>query len=520
MTAARVVARRDDEWSGAAVRRFTRRATAARADTSWATQVGDALSAVTSAGIAVALCGGAVSSLREQIAARPPATAAVLPGGLTGAAVAVALAAGLVALFARLGPVSATPATAAWWLTLPAGRRGLLRGELRRVVLLAVASALAVGLPVVLTLTRTLGGVLTGLAAGGLLAVLAVGALVVRQAGDGGRWAPRVAGAVSVLALVGPAATGCVVAALGGQLPDGGPAALPGPLTAGVLLGALLGAAVLAVVLADRRLVTLAAGTLRASGETVQYATASVFSMDTRELGRALRPSVRRPKRRLSWRWVRAPWHAVVAGDLAVLTRSPARWGQVLLGAALPVLAARTRGLAELPALVAVAVVLGWGIAATALGEPSRRATASPAADRTLPLDAAVVVRARAVLPLAVLVLICGTSALLVGQGAGSALGWLALGVAAAPAWAGATVRAGYRPDLDWSGPVLASPMGAVPTGVSATLVRGPDVGVLGTVPVALALLLGAVPPVLIAVQLVWSLALLAFAVETARPKR
>jgi hypothetical protein len=43
---------------------------------------------------------------------------------------------------------------------------------------------------------------------------------------------------------------------------------------------------------------------------------------------------------------------------------------------------------------------------------------------------------------------------------------------------------------------------------------------VLGTVPVALALLLGAVPPVLIAVQLVWSLTLLAFAVETARPKR
>jgi hypothetical protein len=192
----------------------------------------------------------------------------------------------------------------------------------------------------------------------------------------------------------------------------------------------------------------------------------------------------------------------------------------VLLGAALPVLAARTRGLAELPVLVAVAVVLGWGIAATALGEPSRRAAAAPAADRTLPLDAAVVVRARAVLPLAVLVLICGTSALLVGQGAGSALGWLALGVAAAPAWAGATVRAGYRPDLDWSGPVLASPMGAVPTGVSATLVRGPDVGVLGTVPVALALLLGAVPPVLIAVQLFWSLTLLAFAVQTARPKR
>jgi hypothetical protein len=59
--------------------------------------------------------------------------------------------------------------------------------------------------------------------------------------------------------------------------------------------------------------------------------------------------------------------------------------------------------------------------------------------------------------------------------------------------------------------------MGAVPTGVSATLVRGPDVGLLGTAPVALALLLGAAPWTLVAAQLAWSLALGAFAVGTAQ---
>src|SRR3954454_21038789 len=101
--------RRDDEWSGTAVRRFTRRATAARADTGCLTRAGDLLSGLTSAGIAVAVCGGAVSGLREQIAARPSAGSAVLPGTLTAGAAALGLAAGLVALFARLGPVSATP---------------------------------------------------------------------------------------------------------------------------------------------------------------------------------------------------------------------------------------------------------------------------------------------------------------------------------------------------------------------------------------------------------------------------
>jgi hypothetical protein len=515
-TAALVPARREDEWSGAAVRRFTRRATAALADTSWISRTGDLLSGLTSAGIFVALCGGTVSSLREQIAARPSAGSAVLPGGLTAAAVAVAVVGGLVALFARLGPVSATPATAAWWLPLPAGRRGLLRGELRRVLVLAAATAVVVGVPVVLTMTRTLDGVLAGLAAGGLLAVVAVGVLVVRQAGGAGRWVPGLAGAVTVLAVAGPAAIGCLAAAVGARVPWGAGWSSSAPLTGGVLIG-LLAVAVVSVLAADRRLGSLPAGALRASGETVQYATASVFSLDTRELGRALRTTVRRPRRRPAWRWVRDPWHAVVAGDLAVLTRSPVRWGQLLLGAALPVLAARTQGPAELPALMAVAVVLGWGIAATALGEPSRRASAAPAADRALPMGAAAVVRARALVPVAVLAVVCGISALLVGQGTGSAAAWLALGVAAAPAWAGAAVRAGYRPDLDWSGPVLASPMGAVPVGVSATLLRGPDVGVLGTV---LALLLGSVPPVLIGVQLLWSLALAAFAVETARPKR
>ena len=177
-----VLARTAEEWEGAEVRRFTRRATAARADTRWWTRLGDLTSGLTSAAIAVAVCGGLVSGLREQIAARPPVSSVVLPGGLTATAVAVAVAAGLVALFARLGPVSATPGVAAWWLPLPAGRRGLLRGELRRGAGLAVAAAVVVALPVVLTWTRTPGGVLAGLAAGGLLAVLAVGVLVVRQA--------------------------------------------------------------------------------------------------------------------------------------------------------------------------------------------------------------------------------------------------------------------------------------------------------------------------------------------------
>jgi hypothetical protein len=66
---------------------------------------------------------------------------------------------------------------------------------------------------------------------------------------------------------------------------------------------------------------------------------------------------------------------------------------------------------------------------------------------------------------------------------------------------------------------VVSSPIGPLPSGVGATLVRGPDLGILGTAPLAVGLLLGQAPPVLIAVQLGWSLALAALAVETARPR-
>ncbi|HEV7726817.1 MAG TPA: DUF6297 family protein [Modestobacter sp.] len=469
----------------------------------------------------VGVLAGVLSRLRERIAARPPVEAAVLPGAVTAVVAALVLAGGVVGVLARLGPVSATPATAAWWLPLPAGRRGLLRGELRRVGLLAMVAAVSVALPVLLAgpAAPTASGVLLGVAAAALLAAAVVGGLVVLQSSGHTRWVPTVAGGVATVAVVVPAAAASMGAALGRELADG--TVLPALSTAGtaaVLAGTVL-LAVLALVTADRRLGLLPAGALRDRGETVQYASASAVSLDTRELGRALGTVVRTPRRPRTWSWVASPERAVVAADLAVLTRSPWRWGQLAVGAALPVLAARTRGLGELPPLVAVTAVLGWGLAAVALGEPSRRAHASPAADRALPLAAKAVVRARAVVPAAVLGVVCGVSALLVGQGAGSPWGWLALGIAAAPAWAGAAVRGGYRPDLDWSGPVVASPFGPLPTGVGATLVRGPDLGVVGTVPFAVALLLGEAPPVLVAVQLAWSLGLAALAVETARPK-
>ena len=118
---------------GAAVRRWTRRATAARAQTTLGERLSDAWGGLVTAGIGVAVAGGSLASLRERIAlAGAPVTGTTLPAPLTSAALALVALACVVVVLARLGPVSATPAAAAWWLPLPADRRGLLRGELLR----------------------------------------------------------------------------------------------------------------------------------------------------------------------------------------------------------------------------------------------------------------------------------------------------------------------------------------------------------------------------------------------------
>ncbi|MCW2703334.1 MAG: hypothetical protein JWQ37_1329 [Blastococcus sp.] len=123
--------------------------------------------------------------------------------------------------------------------------------------------------------------------------------------------------------------------------------------------------------------------------------------------------------------------------------------------------------------------------------------------------------------PALVLTVVCGGSGLLVGLGSSSPLAWAALALAAVPAWTAAALRGAYRPDLDWSGPVVATPMGVLPAGIGATLVQGIDVGVVGTLPIVAVVLIGADPsPVVVGVQFAWASCLAAGAlVRLARPR-
>ena len=510
MTAAEVRAVPELELTGPAVRRFTRRAAAARAETSIWARLGDVVGTLTSILVVVAVVGGSLARLRSRMSGtRPTLPGATVPAGVTVAAVAVLSLAALLVVLDRLGPLSSTPAAAAWWLPLPAGRRGLLRGELARIAAAVAAVTVLLALPVVLAAPGKpeAGATVQGLGWVAGTALLAVGATAVLQVrGRSGRLA-GVAGAVAVAVAVLSAVASVVAASGSGRF---APPALPhlrtwtaaAPVAVGVVL----------LLLADRGLDRLSAAQLLAGGRTAQYATASVLSLDTRELGRALSARQRAPRR--GWRFGRVtrPWSAVVAGDLAILSRGRWQLGQLVVAAAVPVVAGRTAGLRALPWLVWGCCLLGWALAAVAAGHPARQAQAAPALDRMLPLSAADVIRARALLPLVATGVVCTLTAALLGIGTGDVVLWALLGLAVAPAWAAAAVRGAYRPELDWSAPLLSTPFGPVPTGVAATVVQGLDAGLAGSVPVAVALIQGAPTPGLVVGQAVWSVVVAAAA--------
>jgi hypothetical protein len=445
--------------------------------------------------------------VRVSIATRPPTAVPALSATATVAVASVVAVAGMISVLDRLGPISASPAAAAWWLPLPADRRGLLRGELIRltgtgvVVTASMAGTLALASGDRVSAREVAGTVLGAAATASAL----VGAAVLLQTrGLGGRLA-ALAGTLAVVVSAVAVALTAVPGALSStdwQLPSPG-------------LPWVLGATALAVVLgvvADHGLGRLGAGQLRAVGATSSYAAASALSLDTRELGRALATSPRRTSRRSArFRRVTRPWQAIAAADLTLMGRSPGQLGRLVVATAVAVLAARTEGIDRLPVAVWVGMSLGWLAAAVAVGHPARQAQAQPALDRLLPLSPSGVLAARSMTPALLLALVCGVSGGLIGLGSGAGPAWTMLALASVPSWVAASLRGAYRPELDWSGPVMSTPMGVVPVGVAATLLAGLDVGVLGALPLGGVLLVGGRPSgLLVAVQLGWSTVLAA----------
>lgn len=498
---------------GRSIRRFTSATTSRRAGAGVGELLGDVYYAaiMTAIGIGVAL--GVAGTLREAL---PDATASgsattvwSMPGLSLPAlvvAVVVGLAGVVLSLSGRLGPVSAGGPEATWWLPLPVERRGLLRPAVWRVPAgAALVSGVVVGVLDAGVLAAPGRRVVSTVLAAALGAAVVVLVASLGQTLDVSRRATSVAGD---LVLVG-AVVLAVVSGVAGWRPDGLPEVSLLAL-AGLLVVA--GALVLAV---DRGLGRIPSRSLRAGGAVASQALGAVVSLDTRELGRVLTDaSLPRRRRAARLRAVRGPVSALVVADALVVLRSPRRLALLTATALVPALVGTAPQLAG-PVGFGIALVVGGSVATTTAAEGARRAEMAPVLDRLLPLAARDVRRVRMLVPAAVMTAWSAVAFGVVGLWHGDVAGWLALGVAAVPVWAGAAVRAAYRPAPDWSGPLVATPVGAVPTGVTAVLARGPDVLALGLVPVLVSLLLARVHLEVVLVQTVLSAVVVAVATST-----
>jgi hypothetical protein len=481
------------------IRRYTAAVARGRSGAGLGGVLGDVYYAVITTAIGLGVALGVAGQLRETL---PHVPDQALGSGIslpTVVAVCAVVVAGVVlSLAARLGPVGAEGAEATWWLGLPVDRRGLLRPALLR---LPIVCGLVAGLVVALLD----GGLLADHGIGhvlrlGLTAALVSGALVLLAGLAQTRQVRRGVTALIGDLVIAAAPVLALVAALAGwrvqALPDV-------PWWVIVLLAVLVAGT---GVLLDRRLGRIRGRDLREGGSVATQASGALVSLDSRELGRALTDSASKPRRRRArrMRTVRGPVSAIVVADLTVLLRSPRHVVQLVVSALVPVVVVITPQLAGALG-VGIAVLVSGYVGMLATSEGARRAEMAPIVDRLLPMSAKDVRRVRLIVPGVAMLVWSAVAYAAIGRWEGDPLMWLALGLVSTPVWAGAALRAAYRPSPNWEGPLVATPMGALPGGVAAVLSRGPDVAVLGLIPVVIAVALGTVSPTLLVVQAAFS---------------
>lgn len=477
------------------IRRYTAAVARNRSGAGLGEVLGDVYYAVltTAVGIGVAL--GVAGQLRAALPHVPdPALSTGVSLPTVVAVFSVVVAGTVLTLAARLGPVGAGGAESTWWLGMPVDRRGLLRPSSLRLPLVSglVGGAIVALLDGGLLADHGVGHVLR---LGGTAALICAGLVVLAGLAQGGGVPRRSTAMVGDLVIaVAPVLT------LGAALAGWRIAALP---DVPVWLMAVLAVAVAGLGWwQDIRLGRIRGRDLRESGSIATQASGAIVSMDSRELGRALSASAVRQRRRRARRMhtVRGPRSAVVVADATALLRSPRHLVQLVVSALVPVVVVITPQLAGALG-VALAVVVSGYVGMLATGEGARRAELAPVIDRLLPLSAKQVRRARLVVPAVVMLVWSVAAFAAIGRWEGDLWPWVLLGAVSSPVWAGASLRAAYRPAPNWEGPLVATPMGALPGGVAGVLSRGPDIAVLGMVPVLISVALGSVLPVVLMVQ-------------------
>lgn len=477
--------------AGRDLRRLTRRAIAAHGGGKPGAVLEDVYTALLALAISIALIGGVAAEVAGSLRETP----GVRAGAEWFAWGALALVLGMVlGLAGRIGPIFLGAGYASWWLAAPVDRRGLLRPRLLTLAAVAFGVGAVTGIPIAILMGGFRLEVVTAVAA--LTALMATVAAVLQVRGRFRAVAPVGDGLVA-LALA-PLAVGII-------------AGRPGPTAPwGVIAGAALAGAAACGVAADLSMERISGARVRERGLIAAGINSSARSFDTRELGFLLGASAAtswRTRASRSFRRIAGPVPALVVSEVMQLARTPRHLIQFLIGALIPLLVSFA-GWGTWALLLAT--LFGGLLSASALGGPARQAYQAPVIDSLWPLSQRAVRWSRTIAPGAAMML-WAAGVLPVAVGTVSPA-WYLLALLAGPVFAAGILRSAYRKPVDWSAPLITTPDGqAIPPGAFSALSVGPDLIILGGLPLWLAIGVFGPAPALLLTQLVTSgLALLA----------
>lgn len=412
------------------------------------------------------------------------------PGLVQAIALALAVAAGAM-LALRIGPAGLPAAGVRWWAPTTADRAGLAAPSVVRTVLVAVAAGLLVGGVPAAFVGVGIGGILADAALGGALGLIVVaGAGVLQVTGSASGDLPG--------RVLTPLLAAVPVAGLGIALWAPRWASWTAPWPVLVVLVVVGGAA---LAFWTTSLDRLRAGELRARASAAMQASAALLSLDSGGVSRALVSGGPTTSRALRWLpgTARGPGGALLAADATLLARSSAALAGLVALAATGAVAVQVPALSDGIGLWAVLACVGYaGALAGAVGP--RSAGENPRLDALLPMGARTTRAVRTVWPVltAAVVLL----AVVVAVGGGS---WLVMAAPTAVVLGAAAVRTAYRGPVPWDVPMVATPAGAVPTGLVLHQLKGIDLTVLGTLPLAWVTVSGVVSPLLIVLQVLFA---------------
>ncbi|HET6743785.1 MAG TPA: DUF6297 family protein [Kribbella sp.] len=388
-----------------------------------------------------------------------------------------------------VGPVSASRATGFWLLATPVSRSSLLRPAYRLVIGSVAVTGVVVGAVIWALLGASLGGVfLAAVLIGALLVCAAVATVWAQQTERRAWWTLRVADVLLAAAVVPAVALAFRPDPLEGQTTetlgmlsfgdpttggggflggDGGPVLLLALVTA-VICGAL-------VLVLARRLDRLGRISVIAGGELLAGLAGAASSLDISMLGDVIAGRHWRLKGRVrSHRGRGANGAAIVQREFRRILRWPRR---LAVAFGLLVVPYAVHG-AGFHVLVPVAAAIAGFIAVRPLLDGLRTACRSIGLVRALGWDLRDLRVVMAVVPAAVTVVWAACAYPAIGSAAATFA--VAVGIIC-----GATRQASARPP-SYAGPLVTSPMGAIPPGLFSQPARGFDLLVLCLAPVLL----------------------------------